>query len=225
MLLVGALAIALIVRDRPALLEQNGNLSPIQNFVITPVSPAGEPAVQVASESLVSAIVQSSANQSDESSSSDMAPSEEETATTPTLAQPEGESNAAATVSKGQAAPQDTAIPPVETATESAISPTETVTANEEEPTPTQTPTPFRYKMKDGDTIIGIAERYKIPYKDVLAANGLTERAAPDLRAGKIIVLPGVVATAPLAATPSGTPTTTQPTPSPSPQPTATPGA
>ncbi len=224
-LLVGALAIAFIVRGASSFLEQNGSLPLIQNFVITPVSPADEPTVGGERESLTHAIVPSRAGLSDESSLS------EGGFPTPTPTQPEGESNTAANVSAGQVAPQDTA-PLEETGTEIATppadAPTETVAANEEEPTPTPTTALFRYTIQDGDTIVAIAQRYGISYDTVLDANNLTERSAANLQIGRKIVLPGVAqATATPAATPSATPTATEiarprPTSTSSSRPTAT---
>jgi len=47
-LLVGALAIVLIVRGMPSFLQENGNLSLLPNFVITPASSDSEPTVRLA---------------------------------------------------------------------------------------------------------------------------------------------------------------------------------
>ncbi len=56
-------------------------------------------------------------------------------------------------------------------------------------PTPEPSPTPFTYKVKAGDTLSGIAAKYKVTVEDILAAN-------PDLKdpnalqIGQVLVIP-----------------------------------
>ena len=56
-------------------------------------------------------------------------------------------------------------------------------------PTPVPSPTPFTYKVKTGDTLSGIAAKYKVSVDDILAAN-------PDLKdpnqlqVGQVLVIP-----------------------------------
>jgi len=56
-------------------------------------------------------------------------------------------------------------------------------------PTPVPAPTPFTYKVKAGDTLSGIAAKYKVSVDDILAAN-------PDLKdpnqlqVGQVLVIP-----------------------------------
>jgi len=138
-LLVGALAVVLIVRGMPSFLQENGNLSLLPNFVITPASSDSEPTVRLARESLAPAVVQSGPGQPEESSGSEAAPAVGADLTpTPT---PEGSGTANDGAQAGSM-PADTAVPPTEP-------PVETPTPIEEAPTATAaaveytvTPTP-----------------------------------------------------------------------------------
>ncbi|MBI3733345.1 MAG: LysM peptidoglycan-binding domain-containing protein [Chloroflexi bacterium] len=59
-------------------------------------------------------------------------------------------------------------------------------------PTPTGTPTgvtyPFNYTVKSGDTISGLADRFKVSAKKILEANNLAD--ANFLRIGQILIIP-----------------------------------
>ena len=234
-LLVGALAIALVVRGMPSFLQENESLPLIQNFVITPASSDSEPTVRLARESLAPAVVQSSPGQSEESSPSSGAPAAVAISTqTPT---PE-ETNAAANGSQAASLPADTAVPRAETPAVTVAPPTVTATATiapveqtaTPPPTPTPTPTPtatstatetptatpawMTYTIKEGDTIAKIANLFDISADDLLIANRLSSQDATRLQIGDEIVLPGL-----LQVTPTPTPTaaaTETPSPTPS---------
>jgi len=230
-LLVGALAIVLIVRGMPSFLQENGNLSLLPNFVITPASSDSEPTVRLARESLAPAVVQSGPGQPEESSGSEAAPAVGADLTpTPT---PEGSGTANDGAQAGSM-PADTAVPPTEppvetptpieeapTATAAAVEytvtptppfsplPTLTGTATATAtvtPTPTPTPIPTQawmtYTIRAGDTIVGIANRFDIPQDELRRANNLTLHDDRNLQIGDVIVLPGR-----LQATPTPTPT------------------
>ena len=220
-LLVGALAIVLVARGMPSLLQENENLSLLPNFVITPASSDSEPTVRLARESLAPAVVQSGPGQPDESSGSDTAPAVVADST-PT---PE-ESGTAVDGSQAGSMPEGTAVPstesPAETPTPVEEVPTATVAAVENTatppppfpplptvtetatvtPTPTPTPTPawMTYTIRPGDTIAAIANRFDILQDELLRANDLT--AQDILQIGDVIVLPGL-----LQVTPTPTPT------------------
>jgi hypothetical protein len=77
---------------------------------------------------------------------------------------------------------------------DAGASPTPTATAEVSAapsvaPTPAPSPTPFTYKVKTGDTLSGIAAKYKVSVDDILAAN-------PDLKdpnrldVGQVLVIP-----------------------------------
>jgi LysM repeat protein len=73
-------------------------------------------------------------------------------------------------------------------------------------PTPVPSPTPFTYKVKAGDTLSGIAAKYKVSVDDILAAN-------PDLKdpnqlqVGQVLVIPLPASSViPDAGTPEVTP-------------------
>ena len=232
-LLVGALAIALVVRGMPSFLQENESLPLIQNFVITPASSDSEPTVRLARESLAPAVVQSSPGQSEESSPSSGAPAAVAISTqTPT---PE-ETNAAANGSQAASLPADTAVPRAETPAVTVAPPTVTATATiapvEQTATPPPTPTPtptatstatetptatpawMTYTIKEGDTIAKIANLFDISADDLLIANRLSSQDATRLQIGDEIVLPGL-----LQVTPTPTPTaaaTETPSPTPS---------
>ena len=235
-LLVGALAIALIARDMPSLLQGNDNLPLIRNFVITPVSSDSEPTVRPARQSLAPAVVQSGAGQSTESTSSSEAPAAA-VPSTPTPTPPPEESNGAANGSQTQISPQDTVVPPTETPAAAAVpptvAPTETATAAAETSTPTSTPLPpptattiptatstpawKTYAIVRGDTIGEIAKRFNIDLDELMRANGLSELDVRRLQIGDEIVLPGwLQETATPTAAPAATATET-PTPGPTP--------
>jgi LysM repeat protein len=56
-------------------------------------------------------------------------------------------------------------------------------------PTPVPSPTPFTYTVKSGDTLSGIAAKYKVSVDDMLAANpDLTDPNA--LQVGQVLVIP-----------------------------------
>ena len=235
-LLVGALAIALIARDMPSLLQGNDNLPLIRNFIITPVSSDSEPTVRPARQSLAPAVVQSGADQSTESSSSSEAPAAA-APSTPTPTPPPEESNGAANGSQAQISPEDREAPPTETpmaeAVPPTVAPTETATAAAETSTPTSTPLPpptattiptatstpawKTYAIVRGDTIGEIAKRFNIDLDELMRANGLSELDVKRLQIGDEIVLPGwLQETATPTAAPAATATETA-TPGPTP--------
>ena len=215
-LLVGALAIVLIARGMPSFLQENGNLSLLPNFVITPASSDSEPTVRLARESLAPAVVQSGPGQPDDSSGSDTAPAVVADST-PT---PE-ESGTAVDGSQAGSMPADTAVPPTESPAETPTpveeEPTATVAAVENTATPspsfpplpaatetatatvTPTPTPawMTYTIKADDTIAEIADQFNIPQDELLRANNLTSRDVTRLQIGDVLVLPGVPQAAP----------------------------
>ena len=227
-LLVGVLAIVLIARGMPSFLQENGNLSLLPNFVITPASSDSEPTVRLARESLAPAVVQSGPGQPDESSGSEAAPATVADLTpTPT---PEGTGTTTDGARAGSV-PADTAVPPteapVETPTPTEEAPTATAAAAEETetppppfpplptltetatvtPTPTLIPTPawMTYTIRAGDTIAGIANRFDIPQDELLRANNLTLGDSTNLQIGDKIVLPGILQATPTpTATPAG---------------------
>lgn len=211
-LLVGALAIVLIARGMPTFLQENENLSLLQNFVITPASAESEPTVRLVRESLAPAVVQSGPGQSDESSNSNGAPAAV-AISTPTPAQEE--TAGAANGSQAASMPAATAVPPAETPAETVAPPAETPTAavapveQTATPPPTPSPTPTAkstatetasasptpawviYTIRAGDTIAEIANRFDISQDELLRANGLTPQDTTRLQIGDAIVLPG----------------------------------
>ena len=228
-LLVGILAIVLVARGMPSILQENENLPILQNFVITPVASDSEPTVRLARESLAPAVVQSGPGQSEESAGSEGAPAVIE-AMTPT---PSAEAmGTAADSSEAATAPTANTVPTLEaTATEAAAAEpthTETVVPVTNTATPTVTavatetatatvsPTPgwLVYTIRAGDTIVGIANRFGISQEELLAANNLSRQDTTTLQIGDEIVLPGLLQITP---TPSATPVATEtPIPTPS---------
>ena len=233
-LLVGLLAVVLIVRGMPSFLQEGDNLPLLQNFVITPATSDSEPNVLPARESLAPAVVQSGPGQSDGSTRSNTEPVIVADSTpTPTLE----ESGTAADGSGAGSMPENTAVPPVETPavtataveeeptaiaaavehTATASSPfpplptvTETATSTATvTPTPTAMPTPawLTYKIRRGDTIGEIANRFGISQEELLRANDLTPRDVTRLQIGDVIVLPGLLQATP---TPAPTPVVTE---------------
>lgn len=218
-LLVGILAIALVARGMPSILQENENLPILQNFVITPVASDSEPTVRLARESLAPAVVQSGPGQSEEGAGSDGAPAVIADMT------PTATAEAMGTAGDGSAAtlaPTATAVPTLEaTATEAAAiesAPTETNTATPppaetptatavatETATATASPTPgwLVYTIRAGDTIVGIANRFGISQEELLAANNLSRQDTTTLQIGDQIVLPGLLQITP---TPTATP-------------------
>jgi len=55
-------------------------------------------------------------------------------------------------------------------------------------------PKPVTYTVKKGDTVAGIAKKFSVDTKKLMAANGMTD--ARKLRAGKTLTIPGVTAPA-----------------------------
>ncbi len=64
--------------------------------------------------------------------------------------------------------------------------PTTPPTATSTRP-PTATATPFRYKIRAGDSLISIAAKYKITVQDLMRANGLTNDL---IRVGDELIIP-----------------------------------
>lgn len=228
-LLVGILAIVLVARGMPSILQENENLPILQNFVITPVASDSEPTVRLARESLAPAVVQSGPGQSEESAGSEGAPAVIEAMTLTPTAEAMG---TAADSSEAATAPTATTVPTLEaTATEAAAAEpthTETVVPVTNTATPTVTavatetatatvsPTPgwLVYTIRAGDTIVGIANRFGISQEELLAANNLSRQEATSLQIGTEIVLPGLLQITP---TPSATPAANEtPIPTPS---------
>ena len=211
-LLVGILAIVLVARGMPSILQENENLPILQNFVITPVASDSEPTVRLARESLAPAVVQSGPGQSEEAAGSEGAPAVVEAMTpTPTAeamgaaadgseAAPEVKATAVPTSeAAAEPTPTETGVPVTDTAT-----PTATAVATETA-TPTASPTPgwLVYTLRAGDTIVGIANRFGISQEELLAANNLSRQDTTALQIGDQIVLPGLLQITP---TPTATP-------------------
>ncbi len=233
-LLVGILAIVLVARGMPSILQENENLPILQNFVITPVASDSEPTVRLARESLAPAVVQSGAGQSEESAGSEGAPAVIEAMTlTPTAEAMDSAGNgsaaalaptatavptseARATEAEAESTPTETVIPVTNTATPNpTVTPTVTAVATETA-TATVSPTPgwLVYTIRAGDTIVGIANRFGISQEELLAANNLSRQDTTTLQIGDEIVLPGLLQITP---TPSATPVATEtPIPTPS---------
>lgn len=57
---------------------------------------------------------------------------------------------------------------------------------------PTATPTPIvqRYTVRPGDTVIGIARRFNVTSRNLLAANGMTADDARRIRPGDVLLIP-----------------------------------
>ena len=211
-LLVGILAIVLVARGMPSILQENENLPILQNFVITPVASDSEPTVRLARESLAPAVVQSGPGQSEEAAGSEGAPAVVEAMTpTPTAeamgaaadgseAAPEVKATAVPTSeAAAEPTPTETRVPVTDTATPTATAvATETATA-------TASPTPgwLVYTLRAGDTIVGIANRFGISQEELLAANNLSRQDTTTLQIGDQIVLPGLLQITP---TPTATP-------------------
>ena len=220
-LLVAALAIVLVARGMPSILQENDSLPILQNFVITPASSDSEPTVRLARESLAPAVVQSGPGQSDESSPPAAAPAAA-AVSTPTPV-PE-EATAAADGSQTGPLPTDTAVPPANTPVDTVAPPAHTSTATSavvehtatappaptstptaaatETPTATPTPAWLIYTIKQGDTIAKIADLFDVDLDDLLIANGLSLQDATRLQIGDQIILPGLY-----QVTPTPTPT------------------
>ena len=220
-LLVGVLAVILVARGMPSILQGNENLPLLPNFVITPAVSDREPNVRPARESLAPAVVQSGPGQSDESTSSGTVPAVVADST-PTATQEEPgtaadaaptESTATATAVLPTVTPAATDTPITEEPTAAAFAdtatppptpsprPTATETAT---PIPTASPTPawLTYTIRAGDTVGAIARRFGISQDELLRANDLSPLDVTRLQIGDVIVLPGL-----LQATPTPTPT------------------
>ncbi|NJN82580.1 MAG: LysM peptidoglycan-binding domain-containing protein [Caldilineaceae bacterium] len=77
-------------------------------------------------------------------------------------------------------------------------------------PSATQPPTatPVTYKVRTGDTIVGIAGRFKVDPEALMTANGIDARAVYSLRVGEDLLIPVPTAT-PDPAAPTSTSTST----------------
>lgn len=83
--------------------------------------------------------------------------------------------------------PPDTPAPSLPPVVET-LAPATEVPAGSGEPTATDEPTTTRYRVKKGDTLIGIAAKYGVTLKALLKANpGVEPRA---LKVGQIIIIP-----------------------------------
>lgn len=67
-----------------------------------------------------------------------------------------------------------------------SVTPTAPPTATATRP-PTATATPFKYKIKSGDSLLSIAAKYKISVQDLMQANGLTTDL---IRIGDELIIP-----------------------------------
>ena len=235
--IVSVLAIVLVARGMPSILQGNENLPILQNFEITPIASDSEPTVRLARESLAPAVVQSGPGRSESSVGSEDGQSVVEDFT-PTPAAEATDSGASGTTATQE--PTSTPVPTIaataneetatgSVATETAVGATDTATPEPiatststviatatETATVTVTPTPgsLVYTIRAGDTIVGIADRYDIPQEELLAANSLSRLDATRLQIGDQIILPGIVQFTP---TPTATPVAPEsPTPSPS---------
>lgn len=91
-------------------------------------------------------------------------------------------------VPSAEVLPSLTPLPaPSPTATRApTAAPTSPPTATATRP-PTATATPFKYKIRTGDSLLSIAARYKISVQDLTQANGLTSDL---IRVGDELIIP-----------------------------------
>lgn len=84
--------------------------------------------------------------------------------------------------------PPDTPTP-AESAVVETLPPVETVApADSAAPEATETPAAKKYRVKKGDTMIGIAEKFGITYKELQKANPKVK--PKTLKVGQILIIP-----------------------------------
>lgn len=98
-----------------------------------------------------------------------------------------------------------TAVTPTRTSTPRAVTPIVTTIVATPIPSPTLGPTPFKYRVKAGDTLLDIALRYKTTVQAIKNANNLKDDI---IRVGDELIIPMPMPTPlPTPTFPPGTPT------------------